>query len=169
MIAVLWMVFGELFRELFGELFAELFAEWQVKETAVSPSNTRVLIAQFDPILGAGIESLLNQDCAIEWHTVWPLNESTLLRSIGLYQPDAVVIAGQTTQIDMNEMIKLTHHIPQLRFITVGLHDELIHIFDKREISLNESAEFASVVCNGRGEQHFGISASQHFSKRVSG
>lgn len=123
------------------------------KRTVVSTTITRVLIAQFNPILGAGIESLLTQDTDIVLLTVCPRDRCALIQAICDFQPHAVVLAGQTIFGDMIELIRLTSQIPQLRFISVSLQDDLIQIIDKKEIALNESNEFASVVRNGSGKR----------------
>jgi CheY-like chemotaxis protein len=160
-------------KPLLGVLFGvmvilALFGWVQDIKTAVSPQMTRVLIAQFDPILGAGIASLLNKDGLIEYQIICPADEPSLLKAIGNYQPDAVVMAGQITKIDMIEIIRSINHIPHLRFISVGLNDDLIRIIVKKEIVLSDITEFALIVRNERGEKkHINLSTCQHLSKRA--
>ena len=122
---------------------------WLKRKPLTPPAKTVVLIAHFDRILGAGIESLLQSETAFEWRNLYPINVESLRHAIYEHQPDVVVVAGYVTHVEMNDLFRVTDQLSELRMVCVGVNDQIVHILDTRNFLLHESSDLARILREG--------------------
>ena len=109
---------------------------------------SRVLVAQYDPILFAGIQKPLQEDETIVLRNIAAPDQITLLNEISSFRPHTVVLAGWSPLIDLVELRTILNELPQIRLIIVGLQDERLHIFEKKQLIIHKSDDIAYIVRN---------------------
>ncbi len=112
----------------------------------------RILVADYNTILSAGIENLLRPDETMVLRILTPNDEFTLIDEIVQFRPHTVILAGYSPLIDAYGLMLMLDKHPQIRFITVDVKDDQIHILEKKQVTIQELNDFTSVVCEEGGQ-----------------
>jgi hypothetical protein len=110
---------------------------------------SRVLVAQFNPILYAGIQTLLQDDVNIVLRKITTPDRVTLLEEIASFKPHTVIVAGLSPLIDLVEVKMILNELPQIRLIVVCVQDVHLHIFEKKQLTIHNSDDFGFIVRSG--------------------
>ena len=149
-----WL-FGVGFPLLGGILFSPLMRRKLVtpgpltsatsNKTNVDTTMQRVLIVENELLLGAGIEHLLAGEADLNVRGIARADEAVLLEEIKLSQPDVVILDEATCLTDPMKLLAHLQDHPRLRVIVVSANDNVVQIFDKQQVLVNQTSDLASL------------------------
>jgi len=105
----------------------------------------RVLIVENESLLGAGIEHLLAHEPDLNVVGIARADEAVLLEEIKLSQPDIVILDRATCLTNAMKLLAHLQDCPKLRVIVVSANDNVVQIFDKQQVLVNQTTDLASL------------------------
>ncbi len=106
----------------------------------------RVLVVENEPLLGAGIESLLAGRGNVKLSGVVPATEAELIKEIKRFQPEIVILDRTTRLTTPTKLLNLLNNYPKLRVVAVSADDDLIHIYEKQQFLITQVTDLINVV-----------------------
>lgn len=106
----------------------------------------RILVVHGENLLIAGVESLLTHESDLKVMGVGNSNKSYFLQEVDQFHPHVVVIDESSLLADLTFLHYLLKTCPDLRIIVVDEEDNLIHIYEKRVISVAQSTDLINVI-----------------------
>jgi DNA-binding NarL/FixJ family response regulator len=114
----------------------------------------RVLVFRGENLLAAGVESLLTrQDDLLVLGVANNCDDAfSFEHEIELFHPSVVILEESSLSADFSFIYEVLKKYPQLRVIVVDEGDNLVHIFDKRAITVAQSTDLIEVI---RRDHHY--------------
>ncbi len=106
----------------------------------------RVLIVENELLLGAAIESLLTREVDLDLVGLASSNEADLSKAIGRSRPQVVILDEATYPSNSLKLLNFFRKHPELRLVLVNATNSLVHIYDKRNISINNPDDLAEAI-----------------------
>ncbi len=136
------------------------------KLTEGNKRDLSVLIVHNRSLLSAGIESLLMCEANLDVFGVFPNNEASLLRAIGRYQPDVIILDKSSRITNSIRLLTLLEEYPRMRIVEVNPENNLISLYGKYHILITQVADFLTAV-NSPQVQLQAFSAGERDSHKV--
>jgi len=114
-------------------------------KTNVDTTMQRILIVENESLLGAGIEHLLAGEADLNVVGIARADEAVLLEKIKLSQPDVVILDEATCLTNAMKLLAHLQDCPKLRVIVVSANDNVVQIFDKQQVLVNQTTDLASL------------------------
>jgi DNA-binding NarL/FixJ family response regulator len=114
----------------------------------------RVLVFRGENLLTAGVESLLTrQDDLLVLSVANNCDDAfSFEHEIELFHPSVVILEESSLSADFSFIYEVFKKYPQLRVIVVDEGDNLVHILDKRAITVAQSTDLIEVI---RRDHHY--------------
>jgi DNA-binding NarL/FixJ family response regulator len=108
----------------------------------------RVLVFRGENLLAAGVESLLTrQDDLLVLGVANNCDDAfSFEHEIELFHPSVVILEESSLSADFSFIYEVLKKYPQLRVIVVDEGDNLVHILDKRAITVVQSTDLIEVI-----------------------
>ena len=108
-----------------------------------------VLVVENDSLLGASVENILTRELGLNVVGVTPANEAALIQAIWHARPAIVILNEASSLTDaMNLMARLKDY-PQLRVVVVNTDNNLVQIYDKRQVLATPDNNLPAISRNG--------------------
>jgi DNA-binding NarL/FixJ family response regulator len=116
----------------------------------------RVLVFRGENLLAAGVESLLAREDDLLVLGVINIYEDgfSFEHEIELFHPSVVILDESSLSTDFPFLYEILKKYPQLRVIVVDEGDNLVHIFDKQVIMVDQSTDLVDCI---RRDHHDGL------------
>lgn len=106
----------------------------------------KVLVVESTCLLDASMESLLSvrndlQVCAVAYQSV-----DCLLFEISQFHPDVIIIDDKLLQEVISALLFELLKYPNLRLIGANPENNRLHIYEKKQVLMEESTDFLAVV-----------------------
>jgi DNA-binding NarL/FixJ family response regulator len=114
----------------------------------------RVLVFRGENLLTAGVESLLTrEDDLLVLGVANNCDDGfSFEHEIELFHPSVVILEESSLSADFSFIYEVLKKYPQLRVIVVDEGDNLVHILDKRAITVAQSTDLIEVI---RRDHHY--------------
>ena len=106
----------------------------------------RVLVIFDEPILKAGVESLLSREVDLEILSTTLVNGDQLCDQLNSYCPEVVILDEKLESARISNVIDLLNRYPSIRVLVVNLRDNRLHIYEKHEIMVAHSTDLVSTI-----------------------
>jgi DNA-binding NarL/FixJ family response regulator len=108
----------------------------------------RVLVFRGENLLAAGVESLLTrEDDLLVLGVANNCDDGfSFEHEIELFHPSVVILEESSLSADFSFIYEVLKKYPQLRVIVVDEGDNLVHILDKRAITVVQSTDLIEVI-----------------------
>jgi chemotaxis response regulator CheB len=125
--------------------FEKLFISYRRQ---VILTSIRVLLCVGNQVLGVGIKQLLSTQDDMQVLALNLFNARELLHSIEYFQPDVVIIDNHLHTKALNKLPHRMEENKQLFVIQVSPNDNSLHIFQRKEVLLEQASDFVSLIRN---------------------
>lgn len=105
-----------------------------------------VLLVENDLLLGAGIETLLSREPNIEVIGISSCDVDELIERIRYLRPEVIILDEAIYLSYSSRLLVLLHLYHKLRLIIVSTDDNLVHIYDKKDVLLTEITDLVNIV-----------------------
>jgi len=122
------------------------------------PEN-RILLIRNDTVLSVGLFNLLNQQYDMILSTISPLSEHALQEEIDSFKPNVIILTEQLSPSTFDRLFDNMHDMPNMKLICVDIESDLVQIYEKKQISIEQLDDFASLVHGSR--KHFSPTTSK--------
>ncbi len=140
------LIFG-LIPPLVGGIMLTMLTEKQnLTSQTKNKTKQRVLIVEHNSLLGAGMESLLNNASDLYSAGVTPNSKDELIQSISEFQPDVVILDKTSSLINSVGLSVLLKNHPKLRVVAVSANDNLLHIYNKQQVLIMQAADLVNII-----------------------
>ena len=122
----------------------ELHTELTDQETK---NNRAVLLLGRDDLFRQAVEHLITE--SKNWRVAGILDEhevDVLIREIGRVKPYVVVISQSDFSHELDLPSKLMQNYPDIKIITISSESNLVEVYNKQEISIEQAADFLSII-----------------------
>lgn len=106
----------------------------------------KVLVVFDEPLLRAGVESLLTQDLELEVHCISLPNGDRLAEQLNLYKPEVVIVDENLKSVRLSGVFEQLENYPVLRVLVVNIRDNRLQIYDKREIVVTHTNDLLETI-----------------------
>jgi hypothetical protein len=107
----------------------------------------RVLVVHTDLIFGRGLQGLLVDVAGLEVIGYDPRDQSDLLQAVRLTEPNDVLLTrGNLDLADVSTLLMFQRSDPKMRVIVMSPNDNLVHIYDSRQMQFSSSIELFPLV-----------------------
>ena len=134
------------------------FMDLNTESTAQETKNNRtVLLLGRDDLLRQAVEHLITE--SKDWKVTRILDErrvDILIREVGRIKPDVVVISQSDFAHELDLPSKLMQNYPDIKIITIGSESNLVEVYNKQEISIEQAADFLSIIDQCPHKFHIG-------------
>jgi DNA-binding NarL/FixJ family response regulator len=110
----------------------------------------RVLIIENETLLGAGVQSLLQDEANMEVIGISPSNLAELIQEIRRSRSDVVVLDEVTHLTGPTKLLALLEDYPKLRLVVVSANDDRVRIYDKREVLVTHTTDLLYIFCDSK-------------------
>jgi DNA-binding NarL/FixJ family response regulator len=106
----------------------------------------RVLVAENQSLLGAGVENLLSRETHLDVRGISPRDETDLLEVIKLFRPDVIVLDGSLESQFSGCLLDHVTDYPKVRLVQVSLEGTLVQVYEKHQVRILHATDFLTVV-----------------------
>lgn len=148
------MVHMSIFAGLLLPILLYLFVLTHRHELIPQPSTPdhRVLLVRSDTIFSEGLYRLLNQQRHLILSTISPVDEMQLQEEIVSFGPNTIVLTDQVLPTIFVHLLDNLHDHASLRLIRVSIENDLVQVYEKNQVSIQQISDFASVI-HGNSKQ----------------
>jgi DNA-binding NarL/FixJ family response regulator len=111
----------------------------------------RVLVFQSDQLLLAGVESLLAREMDMNVSTITLSDGNQLISEIEQFEPEVVVMDENLVLSRFSLILDLFRGFPELRVMVVDDKENLLHIYDKHEVTVRQGKDLVSAIRHSNG------------------
>jgi chemotaxis response regulator CheB len=113
--------------------------------------STRCLLVFANELMFVAVMSLLKSQPDLELVGVSAPNEQDLFQAIDFYKPDILILDESNSPGQSTRPLRPLLYYPELRVITLNHEDNLLHIYQKRDVMVTRITDLVSVICEPRG------------------
>lgn len=106
----------------------------------------RVLVVFGEPLLGAGVESILSQDLDLEVKTTTLLSYEFLNEEIDQFQPDVVILDDDLKIPSTPKLMRILNGFPGVRLLLVNMRDNRLYVYNKQEIVIAHPTDLLATI-----------------------
>lgn len=106
----------------------------------------KILVVSDNDLLFVGIERLLNPAVNASIPQVASHDEEEIIRRIQETAPEVVILDGSFEQNGSLRLSHLLHCMKEVRLLIMQIDSNHIQIYDKREVSLEQSADLKAFI-----------------------
>lgn len=128
-----------------AKLFTEL--KKQIAENENVPSPRTAVLWGHEDLLGGAVEALLTSQC--DWRVIRIFDErdiEALTREVELVKPELMIVNRNSLSGDLQPLLALVQSCSALKIITVNPENNLIEVYDKHLVQLNEIGDLLSII-----------------------
>lgn len=107
---------------------------------------TRCLLVFANELMFVSVMSLLKSQTDLELVGVSPPSEKELFEAIDFYKPDILILDEMNTTDQSTRPLHPLLRYPDLRVITLNQKDNLLHIYQKRDVTVTRITDLVSVI-----------------------
>jgi hypothetical protein len=108
--------------------------------------STRCLLVFANELMFVAVMSLLKSQPDLELVGVSAPNEKELFQAIDFYKPDILILDESNSPDQSTRPLHPLLHYPELRVITLNHEDNLLHIYQKRDVMVTRITDLVSVI-----------------------
>lgn len=115
------------------------------------PKPRTVILWGQNDLLTKAMEMFLTENESEQWNIIkLPANQciATLVEQVQQLKPDLVILYQAKPAADSDQLGKLIQQQPDLRMITVSLENNVMQVYNKRSITIQQVSDLLSVIEN---------------------
>jgi len=109
-------------------------------------TRKRVLIAETEYVLTAGLQCLLASHQDLEVHGVGCADTREFIRAVETFRPDVIIAEQNFIVTNIALLVEIVMRYPPLRLVCLNLVDNHLHVYDKRLIRIEDYTDFFAVI-----------------------
>jgi DNA-binding NarL/FixJ family response regulator len=106
----------------------------------------RILVVHGENLLISGVESLLTHESDLTVMGVRNSSRSYFLQEVNQFHPHVIILDESSLLSDLTFLHYLLKNCPDLRVIVIDEGDNLIHIYEKRVVSVAQGTDLINVI-----------------------
>ena len=103
-------------------------------KTGRSATFNRILVVDNQGVMGAGLETLLSGDAALEVWGVALAGEQALVQEIQRIEPDVIILIRESQEVSPGRLLDLLADYGRLRIISVSMNSNAIEVYNKQPV-----------------------------------
>jgi DNA-binding NarL/FixJ family response regulator len=96
--------------------------------------------------LTSGVENLLIRQNGMNIMSTALSDWATLANEIERFHPDVLIFDTSLRFTDLTSLLDLLKDTPELRVVVMNVHDNRVHVYDKREIIIKHASDLVAAI-----------------------
>jgi DNA-binding NarL/FixJ family response regulator len=105
-------------------------------------------VVQNQILMGAGVQNLLGGEADLEVVGISPCDQVELAGEIRRLRPDSVILDRDSQWLNPTQLLATLQDCPELRLVVVSAVDNLVCIYDKRQLLTSRARDLVGIIRN---------------------